>query len=266
MIWEFTHDEAIHVWAETRIDTFPPGLDLYDSTTDAAEHERMVGEIRGRLPHGRDRALSAALCVIAHPTVRISVMGGATYADRTVRIVGCAQDGAAQRQVPGYAEPPALPRTDANAAALIVQKASVVRLWSGSPAELPDALAAAMPPAPAGQVPETIATLSDVRGEGPFRLEDPWKPHADTIIRRMLKAKRTAEGTLYAERPADKSDPQAWGWLDLDQDGRYLIHNNTIDVCATPAGQAAISALVQQVIFGANAAAKASGFRSGSAY
>lgn len=227
MRWTFQPDEFMHVWAETDIDVHPEPLQIWSRYRTELEAAAAWREIRARLPHRRDPDLSVALHVLAAPDTRVTMIGNRDDGRAAVRIGGCALAGTAVvvHQDPG-------PDPD---------HGDDIHVWLGSRTEMAARTAGVMPRAPGGRLPKLHALTAQLVAEPVVRTTMsalPGSPSPIARIRRLLAAQHVARGAVRIEtRLHDDQPPPATylSWIDVLDDGRYIVRNTDHDTGITPA-------------------------------
>ncbi|MEV5839652.1 ESX secretion-associated protein EspG [Nocardia sp. NPDC052112] len=224
MKFEFTPDEFMHIWRETRSDRYPFPLRLIASVRWEDEFDRLTNELDRRLPLHGNPDLSAALRVAADPRIALTLTG---VRRRPIRAFGAidADIGVTLVQRPGPT-----PEFGGN-----------VVLEVGSAAIVPAVFTAVLGDVPAGRQP---AVAEDVQ-----RLVDDlesWTGLQETAsdrIYRLLRAPRAGSGTVETLRGLRDSHPAApeyLNWFDIDGDGRYHYRHQHNEFHITPCDQPTI--------------------------
>ncbi|MEV2224017.1 ESX secretion-associated protein EspG [Nocardia vinacea] len=224
MKFEFTPDEFMHIWRETRSDRYPFPLRLIASVRWEDEFDQLTRELDRRLPLYANPDLSAALRVAADPRIALTLIGTRR---RLLRAFGAidADIGVTLVQRPGPT-----PEFGGN-----------VVLEVGTAAIVPAVFAAVLGDVPPGRHP---AVVEDVQ-----RLVDnleSWtglKETASDRIYRLLRAPRSGSGTveiLRGLRDSHPAAPEYLNWFDIDGDGRYHYRHQYNEFHITPWDQPTI--------------------------
>lgn len=207
MSWSFTPDEFAHIWRETGLDRHPFPLRILETPRTEDEASKLRSTLEARLPPGEDPDLSACLRILAAPHTRVIAIGGAHTPGTEIRAIGAAiyDHAVLAIQEPG--------RTLGFGGSIV--------LSIGHTAKLGARIAALLPDCPAGREPARSAPSDAVRDEDLHPASQ-----AAPRIRRLLLKPHTAEGHIRIEGGLDRQRPPAplyYTWIDVADDGRYLI-------------------------------------------
>ncbi|MEV4129840.1 ESX secretion-associated protein EspG [Nocardia sp. NPDC049707] len=224
MKFEFTPDEFMHIWRETRSDRYPFPLRLIASVRWEDEFDRLASELDRRMPLHGNPDLSAALRVAAEPRTALTLTGTRR---RPIRAFGAidADIGVTLVQRPG-------PTPDFG---------GNVVLEVGTAAIVPAVFTAVLGDVPPGRQP---AVAEDVQ----FLVDnlESWTGINETAsdrIYRLLRAPRSGSGTVETLRGLRDSHPVApeyLSWFDIEGDGRYHYHLQHNEFRIAPCGQSTI--------------------------
>ncbi|MBB5918660.1 hypothetical protein BJY24_007572 [Nocardia transvalensis] len=230
MTWSFTPDEFAHIWRETDLDRHPFPLRILETPRTEDEAVALRRTLESRLPLRSDPDLSACLRILARPQTRVVAIGGRHTPGSEIRVLGAAvydhavlavQDPGGSRDFGGR-----------------------VHISIGHRAKLGARIAALLPEAPAGREPARTAPTEAVRDEETVVSTQPLAPR----IRRLLLRPHTAEGHIRIEPSLDRENPPApvyYTWIDVADDGRYLIRAGN-EVHVTPASIQQIATHLQK--------------------
>jgi hypothetical protein len=230
--WTFTPDEFAHIWRETDLDRHPFPLRILESPRTEDEAATLRKTLEVRLPLGADPDLSACLRILAAPHTRVVAIGGAHSAGTEIRAVAAA---IYDHAVLAIQEPGRTPGFGGS-----------IRLSIGHTAKLGARIAALLPECPAGGEPARSAPSEAVRDDDCPRPTSPPAPR----IRRLLLKPHTAEGHIRIESGLDRATPPPplyYTWIDVADDGRYLIKAGD-EVHIVPASRQQIGAHLQKRI------------------
>ncbi|MFI6363449.1 ESX secretion-associated protein EspG [Nocardia sp. NPDC050630] len=224
MKFEFTPDEFMHIWRETRSDRYPFPLRLIASVRWEDEFDQLTRELDRRMPLHANPDLSAALRVAADPRIALTLTGTRR---RPLRAFGA---------------------IDADIGVTLVQRPGPTPDFGGNVVlEVGTAaIAAAVFTAVLGDVPpgRHPAVAEDAQ-----RLVDDlesWtglKEAASDRIYRLLRAPRSGSGTveiLRGLRDSHPAPPEYLNWFDIEGDGRYHYRHQYNEFHITPCDQSAI--------------------------
>ena len=234
MSWAFTPDEFAHIWRETDLDRHPFPLRILETPRTEDDATALRKNLDTRLPLHADPDLSAVLRILAAPHTRVAVIGGAHTAGSEIRALGAViydhavlatQDAGRTRGFGGD-----------------------IRLSIGHTGKLGARIAALLPTCPPGREPARSAPAAAVRDEDCPRPATP----ATARIRRLLLEPHTAEGHIRIESGLHRTTPAPplyYTWIDVADDGRYLIRAGD-DVHLVPAGRQQIATHLQKRLSG----------------
>ncbi|WP_319942804.1 ESX secretion-associated protein EspG [Nocardia aurantia] len=232
MSWSFTPDEFAHVWRETDLDRHPFPLRILESARTESEAAALRREIETRLPLRADPDLSACLRILAQPRTRVVAIGGRHEPGTEIRALGAAvyDHAVLAVQQPGFS-PDYGGRVDVSI---------------GHTGKLGARIASLLPDTPPGHEPARSATADTVVDDEAVHTAGP----PVRRIRKLLLQPHTAEGHLRIETHLDQDPPAApvhYTWIDVADDGRYLIRADG-QVHITPASPQQIAAHLQKRI------------------
>ncbi|WP_067541579.1 ESX secretion-associated protein EspG [Nocardia crassostreae] len=217
MKWEFTPDEFIHLWQQTRTDRYPFPLRLRSSCHWQDDHDQLTRALADRLPTDSDRTLTSLLRLAATPAISLSLTGTRRHPLRAYSAI------------------------DGNAAVTLVQRPSPdpdlganVIIEAGTPSLVPKVFAAVTGSAAAGRLLSHTETRESLR-----RLLESTPPptHPAAALRRLLTTPRTGEGHIaahHALRSPAPATPEYLSWFDVPADGRYTYRYNGQRFAITP--------------------------------
>jgi hypothetical protein len=230
--WSFTPDEFAHLWRETDLDRYPFPIRILESPRTELEATALRRRLEAGLPLGSDPDLTACLRILARPHTRVVAVGGAHDPGSEIRVLGA---------------------TVYDHAVLAVQEAGSspdfggqVRISIGHSGKLGARIAALLPDAPPGREPARTAAAAAVRDGETVVARD----RLASRIRRLLLKPHSAEGHIRIEPRLDRPTPPApvyYTWIDVADDGRYLIRAGE-QVHLTPASTQQIGAHLQKRI------------------
>lgn len=230
MSWSLTPDEFAHVWRQADLDRLPYPLRVLESPRTQVDAEALSTELVRRLPPDPDR--DTCLRILADPHTRVIAIGTAAEPGRELRVLGCVVH---DRAVLAVQEPG---RT--------AEFGGTIRLSIGHSAKLGARLAALLPKSRAGRQPARTASLAAIRDTETVLQEE----RAAVPIRRMLRARHTAQGHIRIEAHLDRPKPPPavhYTWLDVENDGRYLLKaDDTVHI--VPASTDQLAAHLQKRI------------------
>ncbi|WP_040834167.1 ESX secretion-associated protein EspG [Nocardia brevicatena] len=232
MSWTFTPDEFAHMWRETGLDRIPYPLRVLESPRTERDAEILRAELDHRLPLGADPDLSACLRILAAPHTRMAVVGDTDRPGGEIRALACA---VYDRAVLVVQAPGSTPDFGGS-----------IRVSIGHSARLGTRIATLLPGTPPGRRPAHTASTAAVRDEETVVPTEP----AALRIRKLLRARHTAEGHIRIEPRLDRPAPPPplhYTWLDVQNDGRYLLRTDE-NVHMTPASAEQIAGLLQKRI------------------
>ncbi|WP_028479615.1 ESX secretion-associated protein EspG [Nocardia sp. CNY236] len=232
MNWTFTPDEFVHVWRETDVDRPPYPLRILETPGTEHDAETLTAALAERLPHGGDPDLSACLRILAEPHTRIVVIGSTDRPGGELRLLaGTIYD----RAVLAVQEPGPTP-----------EFGDRIRISIGHSTKLGRRIVALLPKSPPGKEPARAAAGYAVRDEEAA----PTAQSAAARIRRLLLKPHAAQGHIRIEPRLDRAVPPApvhYTWIDVHNDGRYLIRADD-EVRITPASAEQIAGHLQKRI------------------
>ncbi|MFC6013882.1 ESX secretion-associated protein EspG [Nocardia lasii] len=218
--WHFTPDQFALAWARTDGDRIPYPLAVRASARDTVERAAQQPALEAWCAHTLDADLAAALRVLAKPEIRVEVCG---YAPTPVRMLGAVTGDVAVLAVqqPGTAPDRGGP--------LHVQVGSTKRFAAQVFSRIPGRTPGVVPrvTAPATRVHEDSRDLVTMPVAGP----------SDAArIRKILQRPRDGIGQILIAAGSDEKPVGVLSWIDLTDDGRYLVHaGRHIDIIpATP--------------------------------
>ncbi|MEU7632295.1 ESX secretion-associated protein EspG [Nocardia sp. NPDC049220] len=232
MEWTFTPDEFAHIWRETDLDRHPYPLRILETPRTETEAEKLRIALAERIPLGSDPDLSACLRILARPHTRIVAIGGAHQPGTELRLLAAT---IYNRAVLAVQEPGPMP-----------DFGDRVRISIGHSAKLGTRIAALLPKIPPGKHPARAASADAVRDEEAVPARQPAAPR----IRKLLLEPHTAEGHIRIESRLDRPTPPTpthYTWIDVRDDGRYLIKAG-VEVHIAPASPEQIAAQLQKRI------------------
>ncbi|WP_280369124.1 ESX secretion-associated protein EspG [Nocardia wallacei] len=232
MSWSFTPDEFAHIWRETDLDRHPFPLRILETPRTDDEAAALRRTLEARLPLRADPDLSACLRILAQPQTRVVALGGGHGPGSEIRALGAA---VYDHAVLAVQEPGGCPGFG-----------GVVHLSIGHSAKLGARIAALLPETPPGREPARSAPTAAVRDEETVMATQPRVPR----IRRLLLRPHTAEGHIRIEAALDRDNPPApvyYTWIDVADDGRYLIRAGD-EVHIVPASAQQLAAHLQKRI------------------
>jgi hypothetical protein len=204
--WSLTPDEFAHVGRQADLDRLPYPLRVLESPRTERDAQLLRAELAQRLPPNPD--LDACLRILAAPHTRVIAIGATAEPGRELRALGCV---VYDRAVLAVQEPGRTP-----------EFGGTVRLSIGHSAKLGARLAAVLPDSRAGRQPARTASAAAVRDTETVVQEE----RAAAPIRKLLRAPHTAQGHIRIEAHLDQPKPPPplhYTWLDLANDGRYLL-------------------------------------------
>ncbi|MGQ4619630.1 ESX secretion-associated protein EspG [Nocardia sp. R7R-8] len=232
MEWTFTPDEFAHIWRETDLDRHPFPLRILETPRTEHDAEKLGIALAERLPLGSDPDLSACLRILARPHTRIVAIGGTHQPGGELRLLAAA---IYDRAVLAVQDPG--PSPDFGGA---------VRISIGHSAKLGRRIAALLPKTPAGREPARVAPGAEVRDQETVTMRQRAAPR----IRKLLLEPHTAEGHIRIEPRLDRPTPPPpvhYTWIDVRDDGRYLIKAGD-EVRIAPASPEQIATQLQKRI------------------
>ncbi|MCX4097451.1 ESX secretion-associated protein EspG [Nocardia sp. alder85J] len=232
MSWSFTPDEFAHLWRETDLDRHPFPLRILESPRTEAEAAALRREIEVRLPLRADPDLSACLRILAQPQTRVAMIGGRHAPGTEIRVLGAA---VYDHAVLAVQEPGSSPDYGGR-----------VQLSIGHTGKLGARIANLLPDTPPGREPARAAITGTVRDDEAVHTAGP----PVRRIRKLLLQPHTAEGHLRIETHLDLDSPPTpvhYAWIDVADDGRYLIRAGD-EVHITAASTQQIAAHLQKRI------------------
>ncbi|WP_280257106.1 ESX secretion-associated protein EspG [Nocardia wallacei] len=232
MSWSFTPDEFAHIWRETDLDRHPFPLRILETPRTEDEAAALRRTLEARLPLRADPDLSACLRILARPQTRVVALGGGHAPGSEIRVLGAA---VYDHAVLAVQEPGGSPGFGGN-----------VRISIGHSAKLGARVAALLPETPPGREPARSAPAAAVRDEETVAATQPPVPR----IRRLLLRPHTAEGHIRIEAALDRDNPPTpvyYTWIDVADDGRYLIRAGA-EVHVVPASAQQLATHLQKRI------------------
>ncbi|WP_280261552.1 ESX secretion-associated protein EspG [Nocardia wallacei] len=232
MSWSFTPDEFAHIWRETDLDRHPFPLRILETPRTEDEATALRRTLEARLPLRSDPDLSACLRILAEPHTRVVAIGGRHTPGSEIRALGAA---VFDHAVLAVQDPGGCPGFGGR-----------VHISIGHSAKLGARIAALLPEAPPGREPARTAATAAVRDEETVVTTQPPVPR----IRRLLLKPHTAEGHIRIESRLDRDDPPTpvyYTWIDVADDGRYLIRAGE-EVHVVPASAQQIALHLQKRI------------------
>ncbi|WP_024803267.1 ESX secretion-associated protein EspG [Nocardia sp. BMG51109] len=232
MSWSFTPDEFAHIWRETDLDRHPFPLRILETPRTEDEATALRRILESRLPLHADPDLSACLRILAEPHTRVVAIGGRHAPGTEIRALGAAvyDHAVLAVQDPGGC----------------ADFGGRVHLSIGHSAKLGTRIAGLLPDTPAGREPSRSAPTAAVRDEETVVATQPLAPR----IRRLLLRPHTAEGHIRIEARLDRENPPTpvyYTWIDVADDGRYLIRAGD-EVHVAPASTQQLAAHLQKRI------------------
>lgn len=214
MNWEFTPDEFMHVWRETRTDRYPFPLRLRASTRWQDDHTHHTEELATRLPYGANPTLTTALRTAAAPAISLSLTGTRHHPLRAYAAID------AHLAITMVQRPGPTPDIGAN-----------IVIETGTPALVPKVFAAALGTTPAGRTltrPESVNTREP---EPAYPTRSPKSLSAQpNSVHHLLTLPRSSQGHIEARHP--DATPEYLSWFDIPDDGRYSyrLHHDRLHV------------------------------------
>ncbi|MCA1005981.1 ESX secretion-associated protein EspG [Rhodococcus hoagii] len=245
--WRFTGLEFQILWRRLGLDRLPYPLRFRPIAETQDDLDRQRRDASAALLPRVTETLHRHLVTLAEPTVRIEVFGFAGRSDTTpVRLhAGIRGDtGTLAIQLPG-------PDPDTGGDVLVRGVA---------PTRVPDAIASALPTAPAGARSAVRFRRTDLQPAQGAVLTSAGSAGLRDEVRALLGRPRSGTGEItafagsaYDSRPTD--DGAAMHWLDFGDDGRYVLRGDP-DIVVRPAGAADIAAEVRALLDAVRAAAR----------
>ncbi|MBJ8346360.1 ESX secretion-associated protein EspG [Antrihabitans sp. YC2-6] len=213
--WVFTADEFAHVWRETGLDRYPAPLRIVETAPTADAAALIRAEFDRRMPLRANPELSVALRIAAQPSSRVKVIAD------PIRALGCV----------------------VGTAGVIITQAQTVSVALVKPNALARTIVAALPVTRPGRRPPMSASVEELRGDGPTEImRDPSHRPVVEPVRKLLAASRSRTGHVGIEYGLTRDHaavPKFFSWIDVIDDGRYLVRNGQ-NVDITPIDDATL--------------------------
>ncbi|RVW01198.1 ESX secretion-associated protein EspG [Rhodococcus xishaensis] len=238
-VWEFTGLEFEVLWRQLGRDRLPYPLRYRPTadTQDELDHLRRAAA-ESWLPRVTE-TLYRHLTVLAEPDIRIEVSGFVGREDTVaVRMHGAIRGGTGTLAIQ-------MPGPD-------VDSGGDVLLHGVAPAQLPEAIASALPAMPAGsRAPVTFRRTDLKPGGGPLLVSAGATGLREEALA-LLRRPRTGIGEItafagisYDSRPT--TDGVGLHWLDFGGDGRYALRDAT-DIVVSPASVPQLAAEISKLL------------------
>ncbi|KQY38715.1 hypothetical protein ASD42_10170 [Nocardia sp. Root136] len=220
MNWHFTPDQFALTWARTDGDRIPYPLAVRASARDTVERAAQQPALEAWCARTLDADLAAALRVLAKPEIRVEVCG---HAPAPVRMLGAVT---ADVAVLAVQDPGTAP-----------DRGGSVHVQVGSTKRLAAQVFSRLPAQPPGLIPRITAPATRVEEDSRDLVTAPVAGPSDAArIRRLLQRPRSGIGQILVAAGSDPKPTGVLSWIDLTDDGRYLVHaSRHIDITpATP--------------------------------
>ncbi|WP_067846186.1 ESX secretion-associated protein EspG [Nocardia lijiangensis] len=255
MNWTLTPDQFAMAWERTDGDRIPYPLAVRLSARDSVERAAQLPALHAWCERTLDADLEAALRLLARPTVRIEVFGEHRPTNRvaapddeqltdTAEFAIGAFDGVSE--APGTQDAKlvrVLGVASGDIAVVAAQRPGPtpdrggdIRLFVGSPKNLPARVISMLPENPPGLVARLSSPLSRVKEDSRDLVTVPVSgPSAPARIRRLLARPRDGIGQIVVSvRRAEELKPfGVLCWIDVAEDGRYAVRTGA-DVHVAP--------------------------------
>lgn len=209
MSWTLSSAQFAALWESvTTLDRLPYPITHRDTEPDLAAYERAQSELR-QWRTGVDPHLRAALATVQHPTVRVQVYAEAAT---PIRLLGAARNGGATlvEQSPG-------PDRDFG---------GDVTVFTGPDHALAGSIMQALPPNRPGRSTTLTAYQHEVRHPDRSAVLHTVESSAATRLRQLLLRPRVCTGFITVESTG--SATAQLSWIDVAQDGRYLLRGDDV--------------------------------------
>ncbi|MFM1725879.1 ESX secretion-associated protein EspG [Rhodococcus sp. PAM 2766] len=244
--WRLTGLEFQVLWRQLGLDRMPYPLRYRPIAETQDDLDRQRRDASAALLPRLTEALHRHLVALAEPTVRIEVFGFAGRPDTTpVRMhAGIRGDtGTLAIQLPGHD----------------LDTGGDVLVHGVAPTRIPDAIASALPTAPAGSRSTVRFRRTDLQPARGGVLTSAGSVGLRDEVRALLGRPRSGTGEItafagaaYDSRPTD--DGAALHWLDFE-DGRYLLRGDR-DVSVRPADTAGVASEITALLDGVRESAR----------
>lgn len=233
MIWALSPDHFALAWESTGHDTFPPPLRVQPTARTVDERRTQQAALNNWWLHtATGSEFATALRVLAAPSTRIEVFA---KTDVPVRVLGVANGPTAVVVTQDPGPDPACGGT--------------VHLRTTTLAALAEAVVGALPTRSPGTRPASIAAATDLQASRPTSvMYDPFHISDAQRLRRLLNTPRDGTGhLLITAGPFNDRPPQVLSWIDLVDDGRYLIRSGTDVECLPGTAEVFINQLDRMI-------------------
>ncbi|WP_240505046.1 ESX secretion-associated protein EspG [Nocardia mangyaensis] len=206
--WHVSPDQFALAWARTDGDRIPYPLAVRASARDTLERAAQQPALDAWCATTLDADLSAALRVLAKPEIRVEVRG---QAGGQVRMLGAVTGDVAVLavQAPGTAE----------------DRGGPVHVQVGSTKRFAAQVFTRMPAHPIGIGPALSAPAARVREDSRDLVTAPVAgPSEAARVRKLLQRPRCGIGQILVGAGADEAPTGVLSWIDVTDDGRYLVH------------------------------------------
>ncbi|WP_431952432.1 ESX secretion-associated protein EspG [Nocardia lijiangensis] len=253
--WTLTPDQFAMAWERTDGDRIPYPLAVRLSARNSVERAAQLPALHAWCERTLDADLEAALRLLTRPTVRIEVFGEHRPTNRvvgpddeqltdTAEFAIGASDGVSEAPDTEDAKPVrVLGVASGNVAVVAAQRPGPapdrggdIRLFVGSPKNLPARVISMLPENPPGTLARLSSPLSRVKEDSRDLVTVPVSgPSAPARIRRLLARPRDGIGQIVVSvRRAEELKPfGVLCWIDVAEDGRYAVRTGA-DVHVAP--------------------------------
>lgn len=242
-IRQFSADQYAFLLNEFRIDRTPFPLQIQQTPKTEDEAHRLWSEFRATLNQD-DPFLTAMAPVLTLAQDHVAISGGLSVpsgeptspGQLRIRASFYRDEAVVMTQMPS----------------LTAECGADVYAWYGPRSGAANQLAAAMPPYPAGKAGELIASTHSIHhlDDRPISVFEPPEPAPEDKIRSLLRRTRVAEGWIEVTTAAHGTLEDRTGWIDLANDGRYLVRWPNYDLALSPAGPADVEKYLQSMLPG----------------
>ncbi|WP_068068660.1 ESX secretion-associated protein EspG [Nocardia xishanensis] len=258
MNWTLTPDQFAMAWERTDGDRIPYPLAVRLSARDSMERAAQLPALHAWCDRTLDADLAAALRVLARPAVRVEVFGEHRPITRAATLddeqLTDAAEFAIGATVPGGAGHGAGDNSAANKVRILgaasgnisvvaaqrpgqaPDRGGDIRLYVGSPKNLPARVISVLPENPPGSTARLSSPLSRVKEDSRDLVTVPVSgPSAPARIRRLLARPRDGIGQIVVSvRRGEELKPfGVLCWIDVAEDGRYAVRTGA-DVHVAP--------------------------------
>lgn len=235
MRWSFSPDEFAYAWERTGLEGYPYPIRVLESPRTRDEFEALRRVLATRRARFADTALSSALRIAAEPTVRVETFGVAPDGSDPIRVLA------------GIHGP----------AAVVISQAGGTTAEFGGPLSIeltsPDRVAhrivESVPTAERGRAGACSASAVQVNGERSGSvLVSAQRRSGAAQVRKRLAMPRVRTGEVAVTRDESASERTRYlAWIDVVDDGRYLVRNG-VDVAIAPASSEEFAAALRRML------------------